>query len=124
MGGATALFQTKNTNKCEGYYIFLAGSIPPEKEVAVELPAPAVWLDVTDCSPVSSLSTSVCEYIPKLVLTAQEPLPEYRITRVEGKLNGQSFSCEGDTCILELQPTGEEGCAVGILGLFHLWRQQ
>ena len=97
------------TNKCDGYYIFPTGSYPAEKEVAVELPAPAVWLDVIDCSAVPSQFTSVCEYIPKLVLTAQEPLSEYRITRVEGKLNGQSFACEGETCILELEPTGENG---------------
>lgn len=96
-------------NQCEGYYIFLAGSHPGEKEVAVELPAPTVWLDVIDCLAVSSLATNVCEYIPRLVLTAQEPLTEYGITRVEGRLNGQSFSCEGDTCILELQPTSEGG---------------
>ena len=100
---------TQKTNKCKGYYIFSAGEYPGEKEVAVELPAPSVWLNVTDCSPVSSLSTSVCEYIPKLILTAVEPLPEYSITSVEGRLNGQAFSCEGDTCIVPLEPTGEQG---------------
>lgn len=99
----------QKANRCEGYYIFFAGNHPAEKEVAVELPAPAVWVDVTDCSAVSSLSTNVCEYIPKVILTAQEPLPEHSITRVEGRLNNQGFSCEGDTCVLELQPTGEEG---------------
>ena len=99
----------QKANKCKGYYIFFTGSHPAEKEVAVELPAPSVWLDVTDCSPVSSLATNVCEYIPILVLAAEEPLPEHRITRVEGRLNGQSFSCEGDTCTVELQPTNEEG---------------
>jgi hypothetical protein len=97
------------SNKCDGYYIFSTGSYPAEKEVPVELPAPAVWLDITDCSAVSSLSTSICEYIPRLILTAQEPLPEHSITRVEGRLNGQSFSCEGDTCIVDLQPTSEKG---------------
>lgn len=99
----------KKSHECEGYYIFPTGGYPTEKEVAVELPAPSVWLDVTDCLAVSSLSTSVCEYIPKLAFTAQEPLPEHSITRVEGRLNGQSFSCEGETCILELEPTDEEG---------------
>lgn len=102
----------RNPNKpqhCEGYYIFPTGSRPAEKEMAVELPPPVVWLDVTDCSPVSSLSTSVCEYLPKLSLTAQEPLPDHRITMIEGRLNGQAFSCEGDTCLVELQPTVEKG---------------
>ncbi len=102
-------------NQCEGYYIFFAGSRAAEKEVAMELPAPTVWLDVTDCSPVSSLSTSVCEYLPKLTLTAQEPLPDHRITAVEGRLNGQAFSCEGETCVVELQPTVEKGV------LFEFW---
>jgi hypothetical protein len=96
-------------NRCKGYYIFLAGEHPEEKEIAVELPAPTVWLDVADCLAVFSLSTSVCEYIPKLVLTAQEPLPEHRITLIEGRLNGRNFSCEGETCTLELEPTNEEG---------------
>ena len=96
-------------NHCKGYYLFLAESIPGEREVAVELPPPAVWVDVTDCLAVSSLATSVCEYIPKLTLTGEEPLPEHHITRVEGRLNGESFSCEGTACTLELQPTNEEG---------------
>lgn len=102
----------KTPNKpaqCEGYYIFFVGSRPAEKEVAVELPPPVVWLDVTDCSPVTSLSTSVCEYIPTLTFTAQEPLPDHSITRIEGRLNGQPFSCEGETCTIELQPTPEKG---------------
>jgi hypothetical protein len=97
------------SSKCEGYYIFFVGSRPAEKEIAVELPPPAVWVNLIDCSPVSSLATSVCEFIPKLLLTGHEPLPEHRITRVEGRLNGQSFSCDGETCIVELQPTGEKG---------------
>lgn len=102
----------KKAHECEGYYIFPTGGTPSEKEVAVELPAPSVWLDLTDCLAVSSLSTSVCEYIPKLALTAQEPLSEHSITRVEGRLNGQSFSCEGANCTLELIPTDEEGVAL------------
>jgi hypothetical protein len=99
----------QKANKCDGYYIFFTGSHAAEKEVAVELPPPAVWLDVTDCTPVSSLATSVCEYIPRLILTAQEPLPEHHITSVEGRLNGQSFACIGDTCIVDLQPTDKAG---------------
>ncbi|MBI5934931.1 MAG: hypothetical protein HY867_14595 [Chloroflexi bacterium] len=96
-------------NHCKGYYIFLVESVPGQRDVAVELPPPAVWVNVTDCLAVSSLATSVCEYIPKLMLTGEEPLPEYDVSRVEGTLNGQSFSCEGETCAVELQPTGEEG---------------
>ncbi|MFZ5858533.1 MAG: hypothetical protein ACOYZ6_17030 [Chloroflexota bacterium] len=101
--------KVEKVNRCKGYYLFLADVHPADKDVAVELPAPSVWLDVTDCLAVSSLATSVCEYIPKLVLTAQEPLAEHQITRVEGRLNGQSFSCEGDACVLELEPTGDDG---------------
>ena len=96
-------------NRCKGYYLFLAESIPGQREVAVELPPAVVWIDVTDCSAVSSLATSVCEYIPKLILTGEEPLPEHGITRVEGAWNGESFSCEGPTCSLELEPTDEDG---------------
>jgi len=96
-------------NQCQGYYIFLAKVEEKEKEVAVELPAPTVWIDVTDCSPVASLATNVCEYIPKLVLRAEEPLPEHRILSIEGRLDGQPFSCPSETCLLELKPTPPKG---------------
>ena len=95
--------------KCEGYYIFFAGSRPAEREVALELPPALVWVNLSDCSPVSSLATSVCEFLPKLLFTGQEPLSEQRITRVEGRLNGKSFSCEGQICAVPLEPTGEKG---------------
>ena len=74
-------------NHCKGYYIFLAESVPGQRDVAVELPPPSVWVDVTDCLAVSSLATSVCEYVPKLQLTGEEPLPEYNISRIEGNIN-------------------------------------
>lgn len=96
-------------NNCKGYYIYLVSAESKQKDVAVELPPPVVWLDVSGCSPVTSLSTSICEYIPKLKLTAQEPLPGYEVSSIEGRLNGQGFSCPGDTCELDLQPTPPKG---------------
>jgi hypothetical protein len=100
------------SNQCDGYYIYFTGSHAAEKEEPVELPAPAAWLNLQDCSPVSSLATNVCEFVPKLVITGQEPLNGYSITRIEGRINGKSFSCDGDTCLLNLEPTGERGVPV------------
>ncbi len=97
---------------CDGYYIYFTGSHPATKEVPVEMPPPAVWLSLENCSPVSSLSTNVCEFIPKLTLTGQEPLQGHSITRIEGRFNGRSFSCDGDMCVMELEPTPEEGASI------------
>ncbi len=101
--------EPERPHRCEGYYIFLAKTEEKEKEVAIELPPPTVWVDVADCSPVASLATNVCEYLPKLLLKAEEPLPEHRILRIEGLLAGQPFSCEGDTCLVNLAPTPPRG---------------
>ncbi len=94
---------------CDGYYIYFTGSRPAEHEVAVELPAPSVRLELEDCSPVASLSTSLCESSPRLILTAQEPLAEFVITRIEGSLNGQSFFCDAPICPIRLAPTTDKG---------------
>jgi hypothetical protein len=99
-------------NKCEGVYIYYIGSHPAEREESVELPAASAWLGLQDCVPISSLSTNVCEYEPKLVVTGQEPLSEYAITSVEVRLNGKSITCQGGTCVAPLEPTGDKGALV------------
>ncbi|MEW6027907.1 MAG: transglycosylase SLT domain-containing protein [Chloroflexota bacterium] len=103
---------TQPIDDCTGLYIFLVDTRLEKKEVAIALPEPTVWLSLEDCDPVSSLATSVCETIPKLLLIGQEPLANQVITRVEGRLNNEPFECEGETCIVELQPTDENGVLV------------
>ncbi len=101
-----------NPNQCDGYYIYFLGSRPAKKEVSMELPAASAWLSLQDCAPVSSLSTNVCEFIPKLLISGDEPLSDYAITHVEGYLNGEHFVCASQTCLVALEPTSEKGVPI------------
>src|SRR3972149_211713 len=74
----------QKTNTCEGYYIYSVPSEVTEKEIPTQLPEAAAWLSLEDCEPVSSASTNICETIPRLVITGQEPLPNESITGIEG----------------------------------------
>jgi hypothetical protein len=98
---------------CDGYYLQQGNSWPAEKEIAMQL-APAVsYITIEDCEPVPSISTNICETLPTLVITGQEPLANETIIRVEGMYNGESFVCEGtDTCKFQIAETGEEGVPV------------
>lgn len=100
-------------NQCPGYYIYFLNSHPAEKDLPMELPAASAWLSLQDCVPVSSLSTNICEFLPKLVITGQEPLVEYGITNIEAKLDGRSIDCgTGPICTVELEPTDTDGVAL------------
>jgi hypothetical protein len=92
---------------CPGYYIFLAESVPDEREVAVTLPPPVVWLTLDHCPP--EAATNYCDNPPTLVLTGDEPLSGEGIIRIEGELDGDPFSCESDLCRLPLPDTDEDG---------------
>jgi hypothetical protein len=46
---------------------------------------------------------------PSLLLTAVEPLPNERIINIEGTVDGQPFSCDGNSCDFELYVTPPEG---------------
>lgn len=105
----------KKTTDCEGYYIFLVTSWLSTREIAVELPPPVVWVSLEDCVPAASAATNVCEYIPKLVLTGQEPLPNETILYVEGTMDGQPFACD-PICHILLAPTDEDGVEMEFWG--------
>jgi hypothetical protein len=94
---------------CEGFYFYPVAQEQAQKEVAAELPAVTVWLSIADCEPVYSVSTTVCEGSPSLVVSAIEPLQDYHITRVEGTLGNMPFSCEAAECLLPLQATDPAG---------------
>ncbi len=102
----------KKSTTCEGYYIYRSSSEVVEKEIPTHLPEAAAWLSLEDCEPVFSIASNICETIPKLVITGQEPLPNETIIGVEGTLNGESFYCEDTTCKFELQPTEEDGATL------------
>ena len=98
----------RDSSSCPGYYVYFISSAPAEREVTVTLPPPMVWAALEDCVAVSALATNVCESIPLLVLIGEEPLPNESILRIEGTLDGASFTC-GSVCKLNLEHTDENG---------------
>ncbi|MCL4527830.1 MAG: hypothetical protein M1282_00260 [Chloroflexi bacterium] len=95
-------------SQCEGYYVYLVDTKPSQKEVAVKLPPPVVWLSLENCDAVSRSGTNICETTPILVLQGQEPLPNEHITRIEGTMDNIPFVCD-PTCKLQLAPTSPTG---------------
>ena len=95
-------------SECEGYYVYLVRKEQTQKQVAVTLPPPSVWLSLEGCESVSGAGTNICETIPQLVLKGEEPLPNEHILRVEGAMDGQPFTCSAD-CKLQLAATDDRG---------------
>ena len=96
--------------KCEGMYLFLADFAQREKEIQIDLPTPKVWVQLKDCIPINN--TDMCVDLPSLQITAEEPLPNERITRIQGTMNGLPFICYSDSCDLTLRVTGENGIPI------------
>lgn len=101
---------SKDPTECPGYYMHLASSMPKERDIAIALPPPIVWLTLEDCSTEST--TNRCELPPTLALRGDEPLSGEEITRITGKLDGESFSCDSALCELPLSETDEEGISL------------
>ncbi len=99
------------TKDCEGYYFYEVDAIPAQREVAVELPPAEAWVDLEDCSPLATTSTNLCESMPLMVITGEEPLPNEEITSIGGLIDGQPFTCD-DPCHIRLAPTDEDGVTV------------
>lgn len=93
----------KNPFGCKGVYMHLIGSQAQEREVLVELPEPEIWVSLEGCTLQSPENR--CSEIPTLVLTGTEPLPNERITAIQGSLDGEPFYCLGDICKIPLHPT-------------------
>lgn len=93
----------KNPLECKGAYIHLIGSRAEEREVNVELPQPEIWVSLEGCSP--QPPENRCTEIPTLVLTGIEPLPNERITTLQGTLAGEPFYCLSDVCNIPLRAT-------------------
>ncbi len=94
--------------KCVGYYLVLVNQTKSQRQVTVFLPPPEVWLSLEGCDAVTRAGTNICENQAILVLRGQEPLPNEHITRIEGTMDGQPFSCD-PVCKLILAPTSSEG---------------
>jgi hypothetical protein len=93
--------------KCPGFYLYLAGKGHGQREVEVDLPLPEVVITLEGCALQQPQNT--CNSLPYLKLTGEEPLPNEEIIRINGFLDGESFSCAGNQCILPLFQTGTQG---------------
>lgn len=96
---------------CNGFYLYLAGTEPAQKEVSTKLPPPTVDVTVENCNPVYTSSTSICDSPPILVFTGIEPVPGYQIVSIEGLYEGQPFTCDA-VCRLQLPVTDEDGYTI------------
>jgi hypothetical protein len=105
-----AIAKNNDSTNCNGLYMFLVSSQPKERQVVVELPPPAVWVDLEGCTLVPPENR--CSEIPTLVLTGEEPLPNERIIDIQGIFDGQPFSCPESICKLTLLPTPLEGSQI------------
>jgi hypothetical protein len=101
---------TAGPNACGGLYLYLASTEPTQKEVVIELPTPSVWVTLENCSPIPP--DNLCTTLPSLLLLGEEPLPNERITAIQGTYAGRPFYCEGDRCALPLQVTPVSGFTV------------
>src|SRR5512140_3000207 len=107
--------------ECVGYYFVLVNTTPSQRQMTVYLPPPEVWLSLEGCDAVSRAGTNICESQPILVLHGQEPLPNEHITRIEGTMDGQPFSCD-PTCKLILAPTSSDGVALQFWAWSSQWK--
>jgi hypothetical protein len=104
-----------STTACAGLYLHLVSFTPKQKEVEIVLPSPVAYVNLQGCTP--QPSTSLCDTLPSLLITAEEPLPNERITSIQGTYNGTPFSCDGAQCTLPLTPTPLKGVSVEFWGV-------
>jgi hypothetical protein len=106
---ASSESQTAST-RCKGLYLHDAGKNVVQKMVSIDLPTPYVSLSLEGCNP--QPPANQCDVIPRVVLKAHEPLPNEHIIRIRGSLDGVGFTCESDSCVLDVGPTRPEGASL------------
>lgn len=97
----------QNPTHCPGYYLYLSSSLPKQREVAIALPPPVVWLQLENCA--AEAGTNRCDSAPNLILLGDEPLQDEKIVEIKGELAGEPFACAGAQCELPLVETDEAG---------------
>jgi len=100
----------QSVNECEGVYLHRVSFQEKQRDVIVELPLPSVWVNLSGCTPTPP--ENLCPVIPTLILTGQEPLPNERITAINGLYDGVPFRCESSVCELPLSVTRLEGATI------------
>jgi hypothetical protein len=95
---------------CTGLYLYFIGSAPAEKEIKIDLPPAQVYLSLAGCTP--SIPENLCPQIPQLYFEGEEPLPNEQITAIHVRIQGVETSCPGNTCQVQLKPTGLGGTTV------------
>lgn len=96
-----------DTSRCEGYYLFHAGTATVTEQVTESLPPPEIWIALSGCT-TTELSNR-CLGRPSLVFTAEEPLEGERITAVHIVLGGETHSCGGPRCEVLVDAYPEQG---------------
>ncbi len=113
---------TAGPSACYGLYLYLYSAQPTQKEVIIDLPEATAWISLVNCSPIPP--DNLCTTLPSLLILGEEPLPNEKITAVQGTFAGKPFYCEGDRCELPLQVTPTQGILVEFWAEFELWGQQ
>lgn len=101
---------SNNTSDCPGYYWHLASSTSVQKDIAIALPPPMVWLTMQDCTVEDG--TNRCERPPTLVLRGEEPISGEEILRINGNIGTESFSCQNSLCEQPLSETDDSGMQI------------
>jgi hypothetical protein len=94
---------------CKGYYLQYINSNQAQRDVSVELPPPVVWVSLDGCT--SYNSSFLCDNLPTLVLTGEEPLEGEEIKYLEGRIDGKYYICD-PICQVDLAPTDEDGLQI------------
>lgn len=97
-------------SQCPGFYFHRARVTPGERTISVNLAPPTAYVSLSGCD--ITATNNQCDTLPSLLITGQEPIPDEQIIRIEGTLDGQTFSCPGSACTLPLPPTGANGITV------------
>lgn len=99
-----------NVASCLGVYLYLVGSAPAEKTTLVEYPPAVVWISLSNCP--GAGAGILCDELPILQFTGEEPLPGEQIVAIHGVYNEGTFSCAGSTCLIPASPTPLRGVDV------------
>jgi hypothetical protein len=100
----------QEASACPGVYLHFVDKAPAEKTTMVDYPQPQVSLSLANCS--RSAAVNLCDSLPSLVFSAQEPIPGETITSIRGFIGIEPFFCVGDHCEIPLRPTPLGGVTI------------